>query len=199
MENVILYSAIGSNSSERVEWVLNFKGITYSRVEVESSELKTSFLAINPFGYVPVISIDGYLISESIAIIECVEELNPSPSILGKHWEESASIREICEYVNSTIHAPQNRTVLSTLRPELSESAKKEFRGNWMTHTLAILSSRLWLVSDYAVGGDFSLADIFVATVYKKARQHGAKPIRKFEQHLDWLRGHKLIAASEPK
>lgn len=40
--DLVLYSAAGSNSSERVEWALNYKGIPYNRVEVTSQELQTS-------------------------------------------------------------------------------------------------------------------------------------------------------------
>jgi hypothetical protein len=50
--DVILYSAKGSNSSERVEWVLNYKQITYQRIEVGNEALAGSYLNINPFGYV---------------------------------------------------------------------------------------------------------------------------------------------------
>ncbi len=70
---ILLYSAKGSNSSERVEWVLNFKQIAYDRIEVSSNELTTTYLDINPFGYVPALSVDGLIYSESIAIIEYLE------------------------------------------------------------------------------------------------------------------------------
>ena len=69
---ILLYSAKGSNSSERVEWVLNFKQIAYDRIEVSSNEL-TTYLDINPFGYVPALSVDGLIYSKSIAIIEYLE------------------------------------------------------------------------------------------------------------------------------
>ena len=61
--DVILYSAKGSNSSERVEWVLNYKQITYQRIEVGNEALAGSYLNINPFGYVPALSVDGEIFS----------------------------------------------------------------------------------------------------------------------------------------
>jgi len=198
MKELILYSALGSNSSERVEWVLNFKAIPYQRVEVDGSELNASFLDINPFGYVPTLSIDGLVISESMAIAECIEELCSSPALLGDNWKERASIREICEYVNSTIHSPQNRTVLSAFRPDLVEDTKKKLRGKWITEKLIVLIGKLWKDSEFAVGNSFSLADIFVVTIYKKALQHGAKPISQFESYLEWLLTVEKIASSEP-
>lgn len=197
--NIILYSAIGSNSSERVEWALNYKSIIYKRIEVYSHELSTTYLKINPFGYVPAISIDGTLISESMAIIECLEELHPKGALLGQTWIERAAIREICEYVNSSIHAPQNRTVLKSFRPELTENKKRELRGSWIKQCLTKLSPKLWKESNFAIGNSFSAADIFVASIYKKSCQHGAFRQKNYDKYLNWLNGQEQVSASEPK
>ena len=103
--DLVLYSAIGSNSSERVEWALNYKGISYNRVEVTSQELQTSYLAINPFGYVPSLSVDGVVFSESMAIVEYVEEVFTGFSLLGNEPRIRADVRRVCEFVNSTTHS----------------------------------------------------------------------------------------------
>ena len=132
--DLVLYSAAGSNSSERVEWALNYKGISYNRVEVTSQELQTSYLAINPFGYVPSLSVNGVVLSESMAIIEYVEEAFDGRTLLGNEPLVRASVRRVCELVNSTIHSPQNRTVLRFLRPELEEDSKRALRGR-MDHS----------------------------------------------------------------
>lgn len=193
-----LYSAKGSNSSERVEWVLNYKSVPYSRIEVSNEELISSYMDINPYGYVPCLEVEGHCISESMAIIECLEELFPEPSLLGESTWERASIREVCEFVNSSIHSPQNRTVLNTLRPELDDISKKQVRGQWITSRLNILSSKLCKQSQFAVGNHFSIADIFVASIYKKALQHGCDKLAFYDEHLVWLRSHCDIFISEP-
>ncbi|UTM58151.1 glutathione S-transferase family protein [Photobacterium sp. CCB-ST2H9] len=195
---VILYSAEGSNSAARVEWVLNYKAVPYTRVEVTGEALKTSYLQVNPFGYVPCLSIEGHLVSESMAIIECLEELFPQPGVLGCSVFGRAAVREVCEYVNSSIHSPQNRTVLNTFRPELSGQAKRELRGQWISACLHTLMKKLCQTSSFAVGGQFSIADIFVASIYKKALQHGAAAIPFYDRHLDWLRQDEQIATAEP-
>lgn len=195
---VLLYSAKGSNSSERVEWALNFKSISYQRVEVSSEELSTTYLAINPFGYVPSISVDGFVFSESMAIAEYLDERFDSCSLLGKNLYEKTRIRCICEYVNSSIHSPQNRTVLKFLRPELDEAEKRKLRGDWIMNCLETLSSSLCKQSGYAVGSDFSLADIFVASIYKKALQHGCVENDFYANHLRYIRKNERVVASEP-
>jgi len=196
---VLLYSAKGSNSSERVEWVLNYKCISYDRIEVDSDELTTTYLNINSFGYVPSLSVDGSVYSESIAIIEYLEERFPNPTLFGKNLNEKTHIRRVCEYVNSSIHSPQNRTVLRFMRPELDEMSKHELRGDWIMICLKKLSSAICCDSGFAVGNDFSVADIFIASIYKKALQHGSVKNKFYDKHLMYIRRNENIVASEPQ
>ncbi|MCG9630461.1 glutathione S-transferase family protein [Vibrio sp. Isolate30] len=196
--DLVLYSAVGSNSSERVEWALNYKGISYNRVEVTSQELQTSYLAINPFGYVPSLSVDGVVLSESMAIVEYVEEVFTGFLLLGNEPQIRADVRRVCEFVNSTIHSPQNRTVLGFLRPDLEEAPKRAMRGEWITRSLDKLRPSICLDSSFAIGHQFTLADIFIASIYKKALQHGSAPIPFYDSHLNNLRSIERIADAEP-
>ncbi|MEZ9157388.1 glutathione S-transferase family protein [Vibrio lentus] len=196
---VLLYSAKGSNSSERVEWVLNFKGIHFDRIEVASSELATTYLDINPFGYVPSLSVDGSVFSESMAIIEYLEERFPKPTLLGKNLDEKTHIRRVCEYVNTSIHSPQNRTVLKFMRPELDEMSKRELRGDWIMRCLEKLSMSICRESGFAVGNSFSVADIFVASIYKKALQHDCVKSDFYDKHLMYVRANESALVSEPQ
>ncbi|WP_045392112.1 glutathione S-transferase family protein [Vibrio rotiferianus] len=196
---VSLYSAKGSNSAERVEWVLNFKGIDYERIEISSDELATTYLDINPFGYVPSLSVDGSIFSESMAIVEYLEERFPYPGLFGKSLNEKTHIRRVCEYVNSSIHSPQNRTVLRFMRPELDETSKRELRGVWIMRCLEKLSASICRESGFAVGKDFSVADIFVASIYKKALQHGCTINSFYDKHLMYIRANDRVVVSEPQ
>ncbi|CAH0536640.1 glutathione S-transferase family protein [Vibrio marisflavi] len=196
--DVLLYSTKGSNSSERVEWTLNFKRVPYNRIEVSSEELTTTYLDINPFGYVPSLAVGGSVITESMAIIEYLEERFPNPTLLGRDLIERAHIRRVCEYVNSSIHSPQNRTVLRFLRPELDEASKRDLRGEWILQCLEKLRISICIDSGYAVGKEFSLADIFVASIYKKALQHGCTESQFYNKHLSYIRGNRSVLVSEP-
>lgn len=195
---IILYSAKGSNSSERVEWVLNFKAIVYQRREVSAWELTSTYLTLNPLGYVPSLAVDGVVFSESMAIIEYLEERFVSAPLLGRTLIEKAQIRRVCEYVNSSIHSPQNRTVLRFLRPELDEISKQDIRARWIMQCLEKLGTSLCLESRYAIGKEFSLADIFVASIYKKALQHGCAGNEFYTNHLKYIRANERVALSEP-
>ncbi|MFH0287019.1 glutathione S-transferase family protein [Vibrio owensii] len=196
---VSLYSAKGSNSAERVEWVLNFKGIDYERIEISSDELATTYLDINPFGYVPSLRADGSIFSESMAIVEYLEERFPYPGLFGKSLNEKTHIRRVCEYVNSSIHSHQNRTALRFMRPELDETSKRELRGVWIMRCLEKLSASICRESGFAVGKDFSVADIFVASIYKKALQHGCTRNSFYDKHLMYIRANDRVVVSEPQ
>ena len=196
--DVFLYSAQGSNSSERVEWVLNFKRIPYQRIEVSPAQLTTTYLAINPFGYVPTLSVDGVIFSESMAIAEYLEERFVANPLLGKDFNEKAAIRRVCEYVNATVHTPQNRSVLQFFRPELDELSKRKLREQWIMTCLDKLSPTICNESGFAIGHDFSLADIFVASIYKKALQHGGAGNDFYHRHLMHLRQAEHVSAAEP-
>ena len=186
---IILYSANGSNSSQRVEWALRYKKIPYN-VHLSNSN---SFSA---YGYVPAISIDGAIVSESMAILEFLEETFPESPLLPKQALERARIREVCEYVNSTIHPAQNRSILKFLRPELTEPEKKTIRAKWIADCLQNLRTRLFLDSVFAVGKTFSLADIFVAVIYQKGLTHGAAQDENYEDHwavMSEISGHEVV------
>lgn len=196
---ILLYRATGSNSSERVEWVLNFKGVPYNSIEVSSAELSTTYLTINPFGYVPALSVDGLIFSESMAIAEYLEVQFSDRPLLGNNLNERTRIRSVCEYVNATIHSPQNRTVLKFFYPELDEVSKRTLRGEWIITCLEKLVATICHDSGYAIGTDFSLADIFIVSIYKKALQHGCVEHDFYNNYLAFIRGNKDVRVSEPR
>ena len=186
---IILYSADGSNSSQRVEWALRYKKIPY-KVHLNNSN------SFGAYGYVPAISIDGAIVSESMAILELLEETFTEFPLLPKQAVERARIREVCEYVNSTIHPGQNRAILKFLRPELTEEDKKSLRAKWIENCLQNLRPRLFLDSRFAVGKAFSLADIFVAVIYRKGLTHGAAQDECYEDHwtvMSEIDGHEVV------
>ncbi|WP_068310908.1 glutathione S-transferase family protein [Polycladidibacter hongkongensis] len=192
-----LYSAEGSNCSERVEWVLVYKGLKWERIEVTAEDLAGPYQQnINPFGFVPMLDHDGFRLAESIAIIEYLEELHPNPAVLGNTITERARIREICSFVSTTIHSPQNRSVLTFFRPELETQDKKRLRAAWIAKTLGTLEPMLWQHSGFCQGSNFSLADIFVATIYKKLVQHGGDPLPAYEEHREFLFQQNMTEAS---
>lgn len=186
---LILYSAKGSNSAQRVEWALKYKKIPH-RVHLNDS------ISFGAYGYVPAISIDGAIFSESMAILELLEEAFPEFPLLPKIEQERTRVREVCEYVNSTIHPAQNRTILNFLRPEITEADKKSLRAKWIEVCLQKVKSRLFCDSGFALGKEFTLADIFIAVIYQKGLSHGMSKDNYYENHWVSMReidGHEVV------
>jgi glutathione S-transferase len=179
---IVLHSAPGSNSSDRVEWVLRYKEIPYEKIYSQD-------IRLNPYGYVPLLVVNGSAIAESMAIAEFLEEIFPQKPLFPDKALDRALVREICEYVNSTIHQPQNRTVLKFFIPDIADDARKQLRGEWIFHCLNKLESRLWKHSAFAVGDTFTLADIFVASIYRKAISHGAGSLPVYDSYIMGLSG----------
>lgn len=178
--DIVLHSSSGSNSSERVEWVLRYKGIPYTKID-------SLDLGLSPYGYVPSLFVDGTVLAESMAIAEYLEETFPQEPLFPKNAFDRALVREVCEYVNSTIHQPQSRSVMSFFDLGLEAAAEKKLRGEWIVCCLRKLRTRLWRQSAFAVGEDFTIADIFVASIYRKALSHGVEALPEYDRYMEKL------------
>jgi glutathione S-transferase len=187
----------GSPFSWRVLLGAEIKGLAYESRLLEFSEghMKTrEFLQMNPRGKVPVIRDDGFVLFESLPILEYFEDRWPAVPLFGKDHREGASIRQLISEFESYLRDPVFGLTLGLLRSvgagppgptmtrtELEETAKKA-QGELKTldHRLAGGS---WLV-----GGRPSAADVavypFLATLQRAmtkadapAREIGLYPL----------------------
>src|SRR5262245_54905116 len=82
----------------RVRIALAEKGVAHELVQVDVFSLKdqtSEFFRLNPFGQIPVIEDDGVVISESIAILEYIEERHPSPALMPGNVTSRAIARQL--------------------------------------------------------------------------------------------------------
>jgi maleylpyruvate isomerase len=117
-----LHSYYRSSSAWRVRIALHLKGLAFETIVVhlgESEQHKAAFAAQNPMRQVPVLEIgdgeDAFHLTQSIAILEYLEERFPDPALLPKELEARARARELAELVNSGIQPLQNLDVRKTL------------------------------------------------------------------------------------
>ena len=106
-ETKLIYGDI-SSSSQRVRMALEMKKIPHQLVNVKKYMDKNGFTKeyekINPTKLIPALFIDGHWITETMAIIEYIEETRPyEPRILPKDFFQRAVSRRIAESVNSGI------------------------------------------------------------------------------------------------
>ena len=109
-----------------------------------------------------------------------------------------AKVREVCEAINSSIHPVQNSSVVARLRPDWDKAAMRPFRRTWIAENLQALAPKLWLESAYAVGDRFTLADILLAVMARKAQTLGGEPLPAFERHWQHLMAQPAVAGSCP-
>ncbi len=105
----------GSPYAWRVLLTLELKGIAYTPRALKASEgehEKPEFLALNPRGKVPVIRDDGYVLSESLAIMAYLERKVPEPPLFGGSAEETGRIWQAIEDADSYLLAPAAKGIV---------------------------------------------------------------------------------------
>jgi maleylpyruvate isomerase len=140
-----LYSYWRSSSAWRVRIGLNLKGLAHEIVPVNLLELEQygeAHRARNPMAQVPVLEVTeaGYTVrlSQSMAILEWLDERYPDPPLLPADLDGRARVRMLAEHVNSGIQPLQNAVVLRTLR-EKWPGYDKEWAARFIAEGLAAL------------------------------------------------------------
>jgi maleylpyruvate isomerase len=115
-----LHGYFRSSASYRVRIALNLKGLTADHLPHhlrKGEQCAPSYLAINPQGLVPTLENDaGAVITQSLAIIEWLEETHPTPPLLPKDPLRRARVRAFAMALACDTHPVQNLKVLARLR-----------------------------------------------------------------------------------
>jgi len=115
-----LHGYFRSSASYRVRIALNLKGLSAEHLthHLRKGEQRApSYLAINPQGLVPTLEDDGgTILTQSLAIIEWLDEIHPEPPLLPKDPLRRAHVRAFAQALACDTHPIQNLKVLSRLR-----------------------------------------------------------------------------------
>ena len=114
-----LHGYFRSSASYRVRIALNLKGLGAEHLPHhlrKGEQRDPSYLAINPQGLVPTLQDDGAIITQSLAIIEWLDETHPEPPLLPKDPLRRAHVRAFAQVVACDTHPVQNLKVLARLR-----------------------------------------------------------------------------------
>ncbi|MCW5297934.1 maleylacetoacetate isomerase [Herbaspirillum lusitanum] len=136
-----LYSYFRSSASYRVRIALHLKGQSYDTVPVHllnngGEQYAPAFSALNPQSLVPVMEEEGRHITQSLAILEYLEERFPTPALLPPGLLDRAHVREISLAIACDIHPLNNLRVLRMLKQELGVS--DEVKQQWIQHWIAL-------------------------------------------------------------
>ena len=175
-----LYDYFRSSAAYRVRIALNLKGLAPERSFVhlrKGDQRSEDYLALNPQGLVPALVTDhGAVLTQSLAIIEYLDEIVPSPALLPKSAIERARVRSLAMAIACDIHPIDNLRVLRYLLNTVGveEAQKDAWYKYWIDVGLEALE--LQLSRDPATGrfchGDApTLADVALVPQVANARR----------------------------
>ena len=135
---MILHGYYRSSASFRVRIALNLKGIAYQSTAWHlrnGAHLEAAFGAINPHKLIPVLDDDGTLLTQSLAIIEYLDEKHLALPFLPSNPADRAYVRALAQSIACDIHPIDNLRVLKYLREQFA--ADEEAVGRWYNHWIA--------------------------------------------------------------
>jgi len=145
-----LYNYFRSSASYRVRIALNLKGLDYEYVSVHltrngGEQFADAYRALNPQALVPVLHDGDRVLTQSLAIIEYLDETRPEPPLLPKTPAERARVRALAQTVACEIHPLNNLRVLRYLTDTLgvSEETKNKWYQHWVGLGLQAIETQL--------------------------------------------------------
>jgi len=174
-----LYGYFRSSAAYRVRIALNLKGLKYEHVPIhlrKGEQRSGPYRAVNPQELVPALSDDRGTFTQSLAIIEYLEERYPEPPLLPDAAEARARVRAIALAIACEIHPLDNLRVLQYLTRTLgvSEDAKNGWYRHWIDLGLAALESQLAgdpAAGPFCHGAAPTLADVCLVPQLANARR----------------------------
>ena len=132
-----LYGYFRSSAAFRVRIALNLKGLSYDQASIhlrKGQQNDAGFLKLNPLGLVPALVDGPDVLTQSLAIVEYLDETRPAPPLLPATPLGRARVRALAQAVACDIHPIDNLRVLNYLTRELKadEAAVKAWFNHWI-------------------------------------------------------------------
>lgn len=177
-----LHGYFRSSAAWRCRIALNMKGIPWESLPVSlrtGEQREAAFAAVNPQRLVPALETDGGVITQSLAIIEWLDETFPTPPLLPVSALDRAYVRAFALAIACDIHPLQNLRVLEYLRSGIGldepqvEAWLRRWIGEGLTACEGLLSNRPR--SRFCFGDSPGLADIFLVPQMASAERFGVE------------------------
>ena len=173
-----LYSYFRSSAAYRVRIALNLKGLPYEMVSIHLTkdgghQRTPEFRAVNPQMRVPVLALSGgEVLTQSLAIIEYLDEINPEPPLLPADAFDRAKVRALAQMIACDIHPLNNLVTLQYLKRTLKhEQADIDaWYRHWVMEGFTAVEAMLG-PGPYACGAHVTLADLCLVPQVANARR----------------------------
>ena len=175
-----LYDYFRSSAAYRVRVALNLKGVAPERAFVHlrrGAQRDADYLDLNPEGLVPLIMTDdGAVLTQSLAIVEWLDETHPAPPLLPGTPVERARVRSLALAIACDIHPLNNLRVLKYLTGTLgaTDAARDAWYAHWCEVGLRALETRLArepATGRFCHGDAPTLADVCLVPQLANARR----------------------------
>jgi maleylacetoacetate isomerase/maleylpyruvate isomerase len=167
----ILYSYYRSSTAYRARIALHHKNIPFEYHAVHllndgGEQNKPEYRHLNPMGGVPALVHGDRVLGQSRAIMEYLDAVHPENPLFPKDPYWHAKVSQICDNVNCEIHPLSNLRVTQYLEKNLAQT--EDQRTQWIHYWWAAgLKATEEVLKEtagtYAVGGDVTMADMFIA------------------------------------
>lgn len=178
---MILYDYFRSTACYRVRLALSIKNLDYTKTEVHllnhgGEQHHPGYQNINPQELVPSLEVDAEVLTQSLAIIEYLDEVHPNPPLLPKNPIDRAKVRALALLISCDIHPLNNLRVLNRLKSQFQadEAAIKSWYHHWLQKGFDAFEAHLKTLQrniPVCFGDQFTLADIcLIPQVYNAKR-----------------------------
>jgi maleylacetoacetate isomerase len=215
--SLALYTYWRSSAAYRVRIALNLKGLAYESVPKHllrdgGEQKRPEYLALNPQGLVPALAeADGFVIPQSLAICEYLEEIHPEPRLLPGSARDRATVRGMALAIACDTHPLNNVPVVGYLRREFGadDAAVQRWMAHWIDRGFTALERWVARLSGdvpadgqlYCHGSQVTLADVCLVPQMYNARRFKVDlaPYPRLVAICRHLEGRPAFAAARPE
>ena len=181
-----LYTFFRSSAAYRVRIAFNLKGLNYETVGIHlqkdgGQNRRPEFRAVNPQMRVPALKLpSGEVLTQSLPIIEYIDEIHPQPPLLPRDPVERARVRALAQLIACDIHPLNNVAPLRYLKNQLGQDQAKidAWYHHWILEGFEAIEAMVE-PGPYAFGAAVTLADICLVPQVANARRFKV-PLERF-------------------
>jgi maleylacetoacetate isomerase len=178
-----LYTFFRSSASYRVRIALNIKVLSYEQVPIHlrrggGEQLGAAYKVINPQALLPALDDNGKILTQSLAIIEYLDETHPTPPLLPSGPADKALVRSMAMVIACEVHPIQNLRVLNYVKATYNQTDAQvnQWAQHWIDLGLSALEPMIVAQpkrGKFCFGDTPTLADICLIPQLGNARRYG--------------------------